>query len=100
VIIFSRNLGDHLNYLLKALSLLESAGITLSISKYVFAFLLIKALGHHISRLGLYTLPQKVATILIIAFPSNLKELKHVLGFFGYYRRFVNYYAYVTKLII
>ena len=100
MIIFSRNLSEHLDYLLKTLNLLESAGITLSISKYVFAFPLIKALGHHISRLGLYTLPQKVAAILVIAFPSNLRELKHVIGFFGYYRNFINHYAVVTDLMV
>jgi hypothetical protein len=41
-----------------------------------------------------------VAAILVIAFPSNLRELKHVIGFFGYYRNFVDYYAAVTNLMV
>lgn len=100
IIIFSRNLKDHLVHLSKALTLLEQAGITLSISKCYFAFPSIQALGHHVSRLGLHTSPQKVAAILELLFPGTLQDLEHTLGFFGYYRRFVCHYASIAEPMV
>lgn len=100
VIVFSRSLDDYLEHLVQALQLLEQAGITLLISKCFFAFPSIQALGHHVSRLGLHTSPNKVAAILAFAFPLSLQDLEHILGFFSYYRPFMDHYTVVAEPLI
>src|SRR5438876_20039 len=59
IIIFSRSKKEHLHHLDRILQLLEDLGVTLSIAKCHFSYLSIKALGHHISRLGLSTIEEK-----------------------------------------
>ena len=100
IIIFSRSLEDHLTHLDHALSLLENAGVTLSISKCHFAYPSIQALGHHVSRLGLSTVKEKTEAIRAMVFPETLMQLEYALGFFGYYRQFVPHYSHIAKPLI
>lgn len=93
IIIFSRNLDEHLHHLEHVLDILDASGVSLSISKCFFAFPSIQALGHHVSRLGLSTVQEKTEAIRAMKFPTNLKQLETALGFFGYYRKFVPHYA-------
>ncbi|KAK7992138.1 hypothetical protein PG988_000932 [Apiospora saccharicola] len=53
----------------------------------------LKALGHHVSRLGLSTLDEKVEAISKLAMPRNLQELESGLGLMGYYRSFIHNFA-------
>lgn len=100
ILIFSRGLEQHIEHLDKALGLLESSGITLSISKCHFAFPSIQALGHHVSRLGLGTVQEKTEAIQTLAFPSTLALLEIAIGLFGYYRKFVEWFAAICKPLV
>ncbi|KAI1676403.1 RVT-1 multi-domain protein [Pyrenophora tritici-repentis] len=82
IIIFSRTLEDHLTHLDRALTLLENAGVTLSIAKCHFAYPSIQALGTG------YDLPK------------TLLQLEYAIGFFGYYRQFVPHYAHIANPLI
>jgi hypothetical protein len=100
ILIFSRSLEEHLTHLSVVLTLLESAGITLSISKCFFAYDSIQALGHQVSCLGLSTVQEKVEVVRNLVFPTTLKQLEHALGFFGYYHKFVKDYASVVEPLV
>ena len=97
IIVYSKDTDQHLTHLEEVLSLLQKSGVTLALKKCHFAYPSIKALGHHVSRLGLSTLEEKTKAIRELQFPRNLRELDHGLGFFGYYRRFVEWYAWIEK---
>ena len=100
VIIFSRTLDEHLKQLHEVLQILEQAGITLSLAKCHFAYPSIQALGHEVSRLGLSTAQDKVDAIYKMLFPDSLKQLEYVIGFFGYYRKFVEGFAWVAAPLV
>ena len=97
IIIYSPSLKTHLYHLDQVLKLLDESGVTLSLAKCHFAYPSIKALGHHVSRLGVSTLEEKVEAVRGMSFPSTLRQLETGLGFFGYYRKFVPHYAAIAR---
>ncbi|RMZ86659.1 hypothetical protein DV736_g6115, partial [Chaetothyriales sp. CBS 134916] len=97
VIIFSRNLSDHIKDVSMVLDTMEQAGVTLSLSKCYFGYPSINALGHQVNRLGLATTEDKVKAIRQMSFPDSLKQLEYVIGFFGYYRKFVSFFAAIVE---
>ncbi|KAL2060380.1 hypothetical protein VTL71DRAFT_9775 [Oculimacula yallundae] len=100
IIIFSRTPDQHVLDLDLALTLLENAGVTLALAKCHFAQPSIEALGHKVSRLGLNTLEDKVEAVRKWEFPETLSNLEKVLGFFGYYRKFIAHYAAISAPLI
>ena len=64
-------------------------GLKLKASKYNFFKLHIEYLGHLISGTGTYSLKQKIQTILDLASPSNVTQVRHILGWASYYRKFI-----------
>ncbi len=100
IIIFSPTLEDHLDHLNEILIILEKSGVTLSLSKSHFAYPNIKALGHHVSRLGISTMEEKIEIIKNLKFPKLLRELETGLGFFEYYRGFVPWYSFIEKPLV
>lgn len=97
IIIYSRSVEEHLHHLDEVLTLLEGAGISLSLKKCHFGYQSIRMLGHRISRLGVATSADKVDIIRRMAFPATLKGLESGLNFFGYYRRFVDRFAAIAE---
>ena len=79
------------------MTILEKSGVTLSLSKYHFAYLFIKALGYYVSRLDLTTLEEKSVVVKRFAYLKNLAELENGFEFFSYYRKFVDYYIYIAE---
>jgi hypothetical protein len=66
-------------------------------SKCHFAQVGLKALGRHVSRLGLATAEDKVAAVKALEFPQTLRHLEMGIGYFGYHRRFIDYYAAIER---
>jgi hypothetical protein len=96
-IIFSRTPEEHLEHLEIVLRLFQQSGATLALSKCHFAQPGVKALGHFVSRLGLSTMEEKVEAVQALKFPETLQELEYGLGFFGYYRKFVQHFASISR---
>jgi hypothetical protein len=63
ILIFSDNLNDHQNHILKVLEVLSEAGVLLKPGKYEFHQQEVKYLGFIISTRGIKMDPAKVATI-------------------------------------
>ena len=97
IIVYSKDKNQHLTHLEKVLDLLQKSDVTLTLKKCHFAYPSIKALGHHVSKLGLSTLKKKTKAIRKLQFSRNLKKLNHGLDFFEYYRKFVEWYAWIEK---
>eukprot|EP00253_Pinus_taeda_P028738 PITA_28738 len=50
-------------------------------------------LGHYISAAGIQVDPTKIQILLLIPTPTTQTEVRSFLGFFGYYRRFIEHYS-------
>ena len=100
IIIFSRFKEKYLYYLNRILQLFKDLGVTLSIAKCYFGYPSIKALGHHISQLGLSTIEEKTKAIQNLDYSECLRDLETRLGFFRYYRKFVPYYSAIAQPLL
>lgn len=71
MIIYSRNLEEHLQYVDRTLAALEQSGISLSLKRCYFAYPSVKLLGHEVSRLGVAILEEKVDITKARILPST-----------------------------
>lgn len=77
---------DHLEKLDGVLQRLRDAGLQVNAAKSNFAAIEIEYLGYTLSREGISPQKSKVAAILALEPPSNVKQLRRVLGIIQYYR--------------
>jgi hypothetical protein len=89
VIIFSRNAAEHIEHLRRVLSALGGVGLKIHPEKSRFACSVVEYLGFNVSKFGLTPHQAKVAAIAALKPPTNVSELRSVLGLMCYYRRFV-----------
>jgi len=54
-------------------------------------------LGHVILDKGVATDPSKIQAVQQWPSPTNIKQLSGFLGLTGYYRKFIQHYAMITK---
>ena len=97
IIVFSGTFSDHLERLEKTLQRLRASGLKLKPSKCHLFRKKVKYLGHIISEEGIETDPEKIDVIQKWPEPETVQDLRRVLGFFGYYRRFVKGYSVLAK---
>jgi hypothetical protein len=97
IIIFNRTLENHLKHFNRILRILKRSGITISIVKYYFAASLIQTLKYYISRLNLNIVQEKIEIIRNFKFSLFLNQLENTIEFIEYYRKFVEYYAILSK---
>ena len=96
IIIFSKTFAEHLLHLELVLDALQQAGLTLEETKCHFCYESLELLGHHVSRLGLATMEEKVRAITELPFPKTIKKAMEVLGMFNYYRSFIKWFAWIA----
>jgi transposase InsO family protein len=96
ILIFGRNLEEHLVRLRAVLQRIREAGLKLSPSKCYFMKREVQYLGHVVGTDGIHTDPQKTEKVNNWPRPKTIKELKSFLGFCGYYRRFIHHYSDIT----
>lgn len=97
IIVFSKDLKEHEESLVRVLNWLKEYGLKLAPEKCVFAQTSVNYLGHIVSDQGVQTDPDKVAAVKTWPVPKNLKELRSFLGFVGYYRRFIKDFSKKVK---
>ena len=100
IIIYSRSEKKHLEHLEEIFSRLKTAGLKLKLEKCWFFFKKhIQYLGHLISTEGIQPLPEKLESIAKMPTPKNPKEVKQFLGLIGYYRKFVPWFADISRVL-
>eukprot|EP00985_Skeletonema_marinoi_P019190 scaffold10906_cov119-Skeletonema_marinoi.AAC.1 len=77
---------DHLEKLDVVLQKLSDAGLQVNAAKSNFAAHEIDYLGYHLTNEGISPQKSKVAAILALKPPRNVKELRRCLGIIQYYR--------------
>jgi hypothetical protein len=91
--IYSLTWEDHLRQLDDVLTSIRKSGLTLKLTKCVFAKPRVKWLGHVIGSGTKEVDPDKINLIRDISPPTTVKELRHFLGLTGYYRDFIPNYS-------
>ena len=103
IIMFSRNIEEHFQFLDEVLSRLEKAGLKIKLRKCQFLKSQLDFLGHVIGSNGVKMQDKKIKTISNYPPPKNAKGVKRFLGIIGYYRPFVRNFATIayplTKLL-
>ncbi|GFU12527.1 transposon Ty3-I Gag-Pol polyprotein [Nephila pilipes] len=77
---------DHLKIIFERLN---SYGLKINISKFVFGVQEIEFLGYLISQEGSRPLPEKVQAIINYKKPETLHDLRTFLGMINFYRRYL-----------
>jgi hypothetical protein len=97
ILIFSSTAAEHIEHVRKVLTALSAVGIKLHPEKSRFGCSLVEFLGFNVSQYGLTPHHAKVAAIAALKAPSDVSELRSVLGLMSYYRRFIPNFSAVAE---
>ena len=96
LIIFSKNVSEHLGHLEEIVKIHARAGMKIKLRKCKIFANSVNYLGHMITAEGIQMVPKYVEKIMDWPLPRTGKELKSFLGFCGYYRSFIPNYSSLT----
>ena len=97
VLVFGANRKDHDNRLDAVMQRLQTAGVTLNRSKCAFLKNQVKFLGHVVNKDGIQADPEKVSAIVQMKSPSNITELRRLLGMANQLGKFSPKLAQITQ---
>jgi hypothetical protein len=87
ILIYSPTLEEHIVHLTQVLEQLREHQLYMKMSKRSFAQTQLSYLGHIISDKGVATDSSKISTMVECPTPTNVTEVRGVLGLTGYYRK-------------
>ena len=97
IIIYSKNLTEHIKHVHHVLSLLVKNGLYVKLEKCEFHVPETTFLGFVVSINGLSMDKNKVKSILEWPTPKNMNELQSFLGLCNYYRKFIKNFAIIME---
>jgi RNase H-like domain found in reverse transcriptase/Reverse transcriptase (RNA-dependent DNA polymerase)/Integrase zinc binding domain/PHD-finger/Integrase core domain len=93
LLIYSNSADEHAQHVARVLDMLSGCGLKAHPEKSVFGAAVVEYLGHNVSQHGLTPAEAKVLAIRELRVPTNVSELRQVLGFMNYYRGYVPNYS-------
>lgn len=97
IIIYSTSLQEHIEKLKSVFDRLRESNFKIQLDKSEFLKKEVAYLGHIVTPEGVKPNPNKVEAIKKYPIPKTTKQIKAFLGLLGYYRRFINNFAKLTK---
>lgn len=97
ILVFSKDFHSHLEKLDLVFRRLRDHGLKLNPKKCFLLRPEVKFLGHVVSAAGIQVDMEKVSVLLNWPIPSSIREVRQVVGFMSYYRRFVPNFAQVAR---
>lgn len=97
IIIYSTSLEEHIDRLRQVFERLRQSNFKVQLDKTEFLRKEVSFLGHLVTPNGVKPNPDKVEAIKRYPIPKTTKEIKGFLGLLGYYRKFINNFAHLTK---
>ena len=98
--IYGGTVTEALGRLEEVLSRLSNFGLQLKAKKCKFMQTEVVFLGHFVGRTGLACDPAKLAAVQNWHAPDKVKGARQFVGFVGYYRRFVKYFADLAEPLV
>jgi len=93
IIVYSADVGEHITRLEKLFERLRAASLKLKPSKCELLKSELSFLGHVVSSKGVGTDPEKISAVEDWPRPTDVKEVRSILGLASYYRKFVPAFA-------
>src|SRR6266511_1629935 len=97
IIIYSKTFEEHKEHVRLVFEALRAASLMMKPKKCKFAQKELRFLGHIIFAEGIRMDPDKIAKMVTLSSPTNLKELRSRLGLFFYYRQFIKGFSDITR---
>ena len=97
IIIYSKTFEEHKEHVRLVFEALRAASLMMKPKKCKFAQKELRFLGHIISAEGIRTDPDKIAKMVTMSPPTNLKGLRSRLGLFSYYRQYIKGFSEITR---
>jgi hypothetical protein len=97
ILVYSKNLEDHIQHLELVFKCLLENTFYLKLSKCSFGQNSIAYLGHIVSAEGVGPDNEKVQAMINWPCPTTVKQLRGFLGLTGFYRKFVKGYASIAS---
>lgn len=89
LLIFSDDAEQHIKHVCAVLDAVQKAGLKAHPGKSILGAPVVEYLGHNVSSYGIAPTEAKVAAIKAIQPPTNVAQLRSVLGLLSYYRCYV-----------
>ena len=99
ILIASATKAEHNKHISSLFEHLTQFGIKISPQKCEFYEEQITFMGHNVSASGVKPSEEKLKTLLQLPSPKDFKELRRILGMFGFYQRFIPNYAKIVAPI-
>src|SRR6266542_630134 len=99
IVIYSKNMAEHVQHLDWVLGQLKWAGLKIKVEKCEFAKSEIKLLGHRILKEGTTPDPGKVTAIETLERPTTISKLRGFLGAVGFFRKYIQGFGQIAKLL-
>lgn len=99
ILVFSKDFHSHLEKLDLVLRRLRDHGLKLNPKKYFLLRPEVKCLGHVVSAAGIQVDMEKFSVLQNWPIPSSVREVRQVIGFMSYYRRFIPNFTQVARLL-
>jgi hypothetical protein len=95
--VYSDRWDDHMTHVDKFLTEIRKSGLTLNLSKCDFAMPEVKYVGCYVGSGKHRPDPERLAAIQNMNPPTTKKQLRQVLGLFGWYRTYIDNFAGIAK---
>ena len=99
VLIFSPDYDTYLIHLRRLLERFSEYSLTSNLDKCKFGVSSLDYLGHHIDATGIKPIADKVQAIVNFPKPSNMRQLRRLIGMFAFYKKFIPNCSEITRPI-
>ena len=97
ILVYSRTLEGHLKLLRQVFEILVQHQLKVKRSKCTFLQDRLTYLGHEISKDGVRTDDKHIQAVAKWPVPVNVKHVRMILGFAGYYRKFIKNFGIICR---
>jgi hypothetical protein len=100
ILVYSKSEEEHEEHLCLVLQKLQDHRLYAKLRKCEFSLKQLAFLGHIISKGGIYVDPSKIQDVLSWNVPTSVNDIQSFIGLAGYYRKFIEGFSKITKLMI